>query len=136
MSPAEAPDPAAWKRVGDRIVERMNELEMTIPELVKASGVTRETLNGYIAGKQIKRPDKRRDLCRALRWRQESIDLILRGEEPIVRDELDDVGVAGHGGSEGWPKFLEDEFRALEDKVNRLESRIEEVRQMLLASAR
>jgi hypothetical protein len=71
-----------WKIVGDAIAARIAALHVTKAEIIRKSGVSDKTLDGYIEGKPIRRRDKARDLCLALGWTPDSIDRILGGELP------------------------------------------------------
>lgn len=80
-----------WRRVGDAIAERVAKLKLTKAELIRASGVSDKTLNGYLAGQPIKRADKARELCAALGWTPDSIDRLLAGKPAIVAADLEGV---------------------------------------------
>jgi hypothetical protein len=71
--------------VGEAIRRRMrDELLLTKAELIRASGISDKTLAGYLAGKPVRRDDKRRDLCAALGWTPDSIDRVLDGQPPLT----------------------------------------------------
>ena len=76
-------DKASWVRVGRAISARIATLGLLKTEVQKTAGVSDKTLNGYIAGKPIVLANKRRGLCAALRWAPDSIDRLLRGEDPV-----------------------------------------------------
>ena len=82
-----------WDRVGRAISDRIEELRLSKAEFIKRSGISDKTLNGYLAGKPIKRVDKERELCDALGWSTDSIQLILEGHSPIgsVKSEFEIV---------------------------------------------
>lgn len=73
-----------WGAVADAIRSRMKELRVTKAEVIRASKISDKTLDGYLAGRPIKREDKARGLCIALQWSLDSIDRILAGDEPVT----------------------------------------------------
>lgn len=75
--------PQRWDQVGAAIATRIKKLNMTKAEVIRQSGVSQKTLDGYIAGEPIVRADKRRGLCEALHWTPDSIDAILEGGSPM-----------------------------------------------------
>jgi len=84
-----------WAAVGEAISARIAELQMTKNEVIRASGVSYKSLSGYIEGQPIRRADKARGLCEALRWPPDAIDRILAGEPPIAEyTDLDFVRAA------------------------------------------
>lgn len=99
-----------WARVGRAIDERIRELGLTKAEVIRRSGVSDVSLNGYIDGQPIKRADKRKGLCAALGWAPESIDAVRAGGEPVV--------------SSADPGLVE-EVRLLRQDVARLTSLVE-----------
>jgi hypothetical protein len=72
-----------WRRVGQAIEARMAELVIGPGEIKNRKGPSDKPLKGYIAGGRIVRLEVRRRLCRALEWTDDSIDRILRNEEPV-----------------------------------------------------
>lgn len=77
-------DGDGWPAVGRAIAERIKELGVTKAEVIRRSGVSDTSLDAYIGGQPIKRPDKLHGLCEALRWTPDSIELIRAGKKPIV----------------------------------------------------
>lgn len=82
-----------WRRVGEAISARFDELRISKAEFIERSGISDKTLNRYLAGEPIRRVDKARELCDALGWTPDSLDLILEGRDPVVtlpgrRDEV------------------------------------------------
>lgn len=86
-----------WRRVGGAVRERMEELKLSKAEVQRLSGVSAKTLDGYLAGEPIVRPDKARGLASALGWTLDSFDRLARGEaaqeaagggDPAVVDRL------------------------------------------------
>lgn len=73
-----------WQRVGTAIRRRFDELSLTFAEVGAAGGPTDKTLRAYMAGQPIVRADKRRELCRLLGWKVESIDAVLGGGNPVL----------------------------------------------------
>lgn len=74
-----------WPEVGRRITARIEELSLLLSEVQRAAGISDKTLTGYMAGRPIVRADKRRGLCAALGWSDDSIARILRGDDPEPR---------------------------------------------------
>lgn len=79
-----------WVHVGQVIAERIDELGVTWAELERDSGISFKTWKAYISGQPVVRKDKRRALTDVLRWTPDSIDLILRGNEPYVVQRTED----------------------------------------------
>lgn len=108
---------AGWAAVGRRLRSRVNDLKLTKAEVIRRSGISDKTLTRYLDGEPIVRRDKERALCRALRWTDDSIELVRNGGEPIdaptsvtVVDEP--AGLAA----------LRREVEAIEERVARLEA--------------
>jgi hypothetical protein len=102
----------------------MTDARITRAELVRASGVSGKTIDAYVAGAPIVRADKLRDLSRGLGWTTDSIDRIRAGGEPALATQTQappDALQDGHGGTEGWPVWLEAKFSRLERRVEQLE---------------
>lgn len=76
-------DAMDWERVGRYVDRRIDEMGITKTEFSNRSGISDVTLNRYIAGAPIVRPDKASGLCAALRWTRDSIERIGTGGEPI-----------------------------------------------------
>lgn len=74
-----------WQAVGQAITHRIDALHRTKAEIIRLSGVSDKTLDGYMAGKPIVRKDKMRDLCAALGWTPDSIDRLLRARRSARR---------------------------------------------------
>jgi hypothetical protein len=85
------PETTNWPAVAAALNERIDELAVTKAELIRKSGVSFKTLDGYLNGEPIQRRDKRRDLCIALGWTTDSIDRILQGLEPSLAAPESDV---------------------------------------------
>lgn len=89
-----------WPDVGRRITARIEEMSLLLSEVQRAAGISDKTLTGYMLGRPIVRADKRRGLCAALGWTDDSIARILRGEEPeprpvaVVPDRTSDTDLA------------------------------------------
>ena len=84
-----------WEQVAAAIGARMDSLHLSKADLIRESGITRPTLNEYLAGKQIVSNKKAWALCTALGWTDDSIDRILRGGQPAARAAgmQDDTGL-------------------------------------------
>lgn len=80
------PSDEDWRRVGRRADDRRVELGLKIDDVVAASGgnLSRQTWNLIRKGEggSARRPGKWAALCHALRWSTDSVERILRGEEP------------------------------------------------------
>lgn len=74
-----------WVAVGEAIAGRITELQMTKNEVIRASGVSYKSLTGYMEGQPIRRADKARGICEALRWPPDAIERLYRGEPPTDR---------------------------------------------------
>lgn len=85
---------ADWRRVAAAIEARIADLQLTKAEVIRRSGISQKSLDGYLAGEPIVRADKARGLCDALRWTRGSIDSILMGGEPTELAEPDPELVA------------------------------------------
>ncbi|AXQ64759.1 IrrE-like protein [Gordonia phage Crater] len=86
-----------WPRLGDYVRERRNELRMTQSGVQRVGGPSSAKVR-EIENKRTTTlsPSKRRDLERALKWTDGSVDAILRGDEPgLKRWRNDGVGLAG-----------------------------------------
>lgn len=79
------PGGAKWQDVGDEIRRSMESRHMSKADLIRESGVGRATLDKYLAGQPIVSNKKMWALCAALEWTDDSVDRILRGEEPMMR---------------------------------------------------
>ena len=102
----EEPDIEDWSRVGVALTARVQALAVTKAELLRASGLSQTTLDGYLAGapRTKYRADKVRDLCIAVGWTSDSIERILQGEEPVL-------------GTEGWRAGFEQKFNELRQQA-------------------
>lgn len=109
-----------WRRLGRCIEERIQSRQLIKAEVLRASEMSGTTLDGYISGRARAkyRPDKLRDLSLALGWTGGSLQRVLEGGDP---EELAEAGREGHGGTEGWPAWLEEKWVRLETRVDRLE---------------
>lgn len=77
-----------WTRVATRLQARIAELKLSKAEVIRRSGVSQKSLDGYLAGEPIVRPDKGRGLCDALRWTHDSIDaihLLFQSPDPFAQ---------------------------------------------------
>lgn len=80
-----------WGRVAKALNARIADLKLSKAEVIRRSGVSQKSLDGYLDGDPIVRPDKARGLCDALRWSRRSIDLLREGGDPEVLPEPDPV---------------------------------------------
>lgn len=106
-----------WVRVGEALGKRIAGLALTKAEVIRRSGVSIKTLNGYLAGEPIRRGDKARDLARALNWPDDAIALILDGQDPAL---LDIEGPAAPADLAGTIARLDAELAELRKEVNEL----------------
>ena len=77
----------SWSDVFQHVEARRLELGWTKTQLYDEADISEPTYSGIKRGTPIKRADKRASLCDALRWRRDSLDLILEGGEPVVTDQ-------------------------------------------------
>lgn len=118
-----APTRDDWLRLAATISNRMDELQITKAELLRSSGWTGTTLAEYLDGRPRTkwRADKLRDLSVALGWSGDYLDRVLRGEDPGPPP-------SGHGGTEGWPVWLEEwlrgEISSIREMMERLAQRV------------
>lgn len=114
----DAPDP--WGLIGQRIAQRIADLHLLQVEVQRAAGISDKTLSGYIAGKPVVRPDKRRGLCRALGWTDDSITRMVRGDEPELRA---DEPVSDTDYNSRIARMPEHVRRTIDDIIDGVESR-------------
>lgn len=85
-------DPA--DRLAEAVRARMEQLMLKKAEVRRrAGGLDYRTLQNVLDGQGITRADKRRSLSVALGWTEDSIDRVLRGEDPrdlVAGNALDD----------------------------------------------
>jgi DNA-binding Xre family transcriptional regulator len=140
-----------WSYARDAILARMADLRWTAADLHRASGLSDKhirTLLGNGADTVIPRDVTLWKLCDALGWTQDSIDLVLAGDQPVLVDDsgpisrLDDLAgrlaeieaVAQMGlesvrtQEQEMAKFFRLHQR-LEDAVRRVERQLAELRQ-------
>lgn len=119
-----------WRAVGRAIEERLADTGATWTAFYVASGVSEPTISGIRKGRPVKRRDKLRGISRALGWSPDSIDRMLRGEDPIVVTsaavitERPDI-VSGTGGVVSQPYVTADQLAALQEQVDRLQLALE-----------
>lgn len=80
--------PAIWTAVYEAIDKRHDKLGMTWADLYRASGVSRATMKKMAKGVPLMRREKRMGLCEALKWDDDGIERLLRGEQPDEKLEL------------------------------------------------
>jgi hypothetical protein len=122
------PESMDWARAGVAIRDRIRALSLTKSELLRESGMSRETLDSYFAGIPHKRhcPDKLRDLSVALQWTPDSLKRLLEGGEPIEARPAD--AVVG--------RFLLEELTRLRVEHDDLRRRIENLPREMSRPAR
>lgn len=108
-----------WDLVGEAIARRIEDLGLTKAEVIRTSGVSAKTLDGYLAGEPIVRPDKRRGISDALGWTRDSIARVLAGDEPL---EIGQVAPST-GAQEAWTA-VQDELAALRKQVEALRQEV------------
>lgn len=101
-----------WGRVAAALNDRIAELKLTKAEVQDRAGVSQKTLDRYLAGEPIVRPDKARGICKALGWSSRSIDLLRAGGE---------AEVLGEPGSD----------RDYDDRLTRVEESVAEILRLL-----
>ncbi len=75
--------PEDWQRVARRITGRMTVLGYDNARVKREGGPSNEMLSGYKRGRPISKRTTRTNLCTALQWTPDSIDLILQGGDPV-----------------------------------------------------
>lgn len=82
-------DPGAWKRLGNKVSEARQAAGLSQAGLAKAARVAPRSVytaeSGYVPSKQM--PPSLVKIAIALKWRPESIRLILDGGDPIPQEE-------------------------------------------------
>jgi transcriptional regulator with XRE-family HTH domain len=114
----------------------MRELALTRREIILATGISRRTLNSYLAGenRSLYRMDKLRDLSLALGWTPDSLKRVLVGEDPV--DAHQPVDTDPSSSPEALLRFLLDELVRLRTEQNDLSRRIEDLRRELTENSR
>lgn len=76
------------RRLAAAVNARMDELGMDTAELVRASGVSDNTVRRIRRGEVAQfRLSIKREIARALGWTADSFDRIMRGEDPVVAEQ-------------------------------------------------
>lgn len=133
-------EPDEWKvLVGDPIKDRRQLLGIrSMRRAALAAGFSEavwrqiETGRRQIARGNVIAPtpteETKAAAARALGWTSDSIDRLLRHEPPVELAADPDALRNGHGGSEGWPAWLEDwlrqEIRSVRDAVAAVAQRV------------
>lgn len=79
----------AWARVAELIVERRDELGLSRPQAITlTAGKVSESTWGAVERVEQTRYGRRKlvPICRALGWADDSIELILGGQEPVTAE--------------------------------------------------
>ena len=112
-----------WPEIGATIERRIAELKLTKAEVIRLSEISDKTLAGYIRGAPIVRADKRRNLCTALLWTDDSIELMLEGGDPVEVHEperrLRELREHLRGRPESKRSAWIDQLEALEEELLR-----------------
>lgn len=82
-----------WPEVARQLNERMVELRISKATLIERSGISFKTITRYLDGDPIRSLEKRAQVARAVWWTDNSIDRILRGEDPqpLAVEEYEEV---------------------------------------------
>jgi hypothetical protein len=80
-----------WAQVAQRIEARRAALALPKKQFY-GSAMSETTLRNMAKGTPVARPENRVKICRALKWSDDSIDLILAGGEPV---EVSQPGESG-----------------------------------------
>jgi hypothetical protein len=107
---------ADWKRVGQRIRERIPEIGINKSMVREREGPTIQPLNDYIAGKRFSR-EMAVKLCKALDWTTDSIVRILEGGDPV---------------DQNWPHSDTDD---LAGEVRKLRTELDELRREIRSTS-
>lgn len=118
-----------WRAVGRAIEDCLADTGATWTAFYVASGVSEPTISGIRKGRPVKRRDKRRGICRALGWSPDSIDRMLRGEDPIVATSAAVIterpDIVSGAGVVSQPYVTADQLAALQEQVDRLQLALE-----------
>jgi hypothetical protein len=86
--------PARWRAVWEAIDARREELRMSLADLYRATGASEGTYRKMrLDGVGVARLNKRRRICDGLGWSSDSIEQVLDGGEPTVREAESDNGL-------------------------------------------
>lgn len=131
MSEDEAPNQRVVERIAAKVRERREVLDLD-QDLARYGGPSRSTVS-ILENKNVwpLRARTRSSWATALGWEPDAFERMVRGEEPVplVKEESDPESATGHGGSEGWPAWLEDwltaELAALRREIRAIGQRVE-----------
>jgi hypothetical protein len=126
----------AWERLGSLVRNRRETLGLSVKDATSGRKISDTTWSKLESGEEISAP-KLAQVPPAIRWTSDSPRRVLDGAEPIELDAESDAMRGGHGGTEGWPAWLEDwlrgeinsiraAVRALAEQVADLERRVED----------
>lgn len=107
----------AWDRVAVAVRNRRDILNLTQEEAAELTDGRVSTPNWRVveaAGRLSYRRPTLLGVCSALEWTPDSIERILRGQEPVIV-------APGPTSVDGWSPGLEKRFVSLEGRVERLE---------------
>ncbi len=119
-----------WLGVWSAVDARREYLGWLKADLYRNTETSEGTYRKMAAGIGITRAAKRAKISRALGWSPDSIDRMLRGEDPIVVTsaavitERPDI-VSGTGGVVSQPYVTADQLAALQEQVDRLQLALE-----------
>lgn len=114
-------DGDSLRRIGDRVVKRREKIRWSQADLVRESGLSDLTVRRIEKGEAIEfRIKTWNQLCDALHWSRDSIDLIVTGEEPQIVD----------------PSPPADELLMLKARVGLLEDDVRVLKQLVDEDAR
>lgn len=108
---------AAWDRLGALVRRRREALGLSVKDATAGRKISDTTWLKLEGGEPILRA-KLAQVPPAIRWTPDSPDRVLAGADPLELDADPEALREGHGGTEGWPGWLEEKFVRLETKVD------------------
>jgi hypothetical protein len=128
-----------WKKIGEYVEAYVERRGITWETFYAESGVSEATVSKVRKGEPIVRADKRAAVCRALNWSNESIELVLAGNEPTILPTPPRSG--NEPGTGSLPpaarlEVLDRELEALGQRVTTLTALVAEHRVAILALQR
>lgn len=97
-----------WERAGDYARRRRVDLGLTQSQIQGLGGPSPASIRRLEGGRiDAMSRKKRRDLARALGWREDSLDDILAGGEPTLADPVQIPNIRQHLGDDGRPRGYE-----------------------------
>lgn len=134
-------EPTEWRElVGRKIEARRQELSIRSKrQAARAAGFNEAVWRQLESGRrQIAKgqfvaptptPETKAAASRVLGWTADSIDRLIGGLLPLATSEAPpDALASGHGGSSGWPPWLEEQFRVVREEIQAVARELTELR--------